>query len=495
MIFSICLTQVHYIVQQDATGIITGQLTSANTKDFSVFYNSKLYIAENGTIMGKGIYNGLLDRDARYEYVSTGIDNVVQLARNSPDGKIVYVTTFGRVYEETTVVKGKLQFQEMAFMPEGVIKIIFINSLTYVLTKKGIYTIGTCVNYLCATYDYQTTQINYTILPIDQFIQNNIKTIEYYEFSDLSQQYLFIYLNNGDVWALGNNTNGYLPAPYPDKGVIRKVGNGIRNIQIGYNVTRVEYSLYYMNGTELTVYSRQSNPTTRVIERNVYDFQYQPPSVYQISNLVSYQTSFLLIKEQSVENLAEISTFLKYNDLFCHYNLNDTLCQKVANEEYRYTDCPSTSTEKYCQILYCASNIYDKMCITDSCNDNNYTCLAIYCGNPTKIQGSLRFTKGGQDPRCYFYYQKSIKETQFENAKDYIFQNTNRNHIISQVSYSESKKCENNKISNGGAAVIAIFVCLVVFAIVLGVLYIAYKQQPQKVKKAIYQSKFQTIAI
>lgn len=68
-------------------------------------------------------------------------------------------------------------------------------------------------------------------------------------------------MNNGDVYALGENEGGVLPAAaYPDLGVIRRVGNGIKNLQLGWNVSRAETSLYFINGTALTVFNRNSTP-------------------------------------------------------------------------------------------------------------------------------------------------------------------------------------------------------------------------------------------
>ncbi|CAL6011902.1 Regulator_of chromosome condensation 1/beta-lactamase-inhibitor protein II [Hexamita inflata] len=490
MIITACLAQAYYVYSDAMQGTMYSQITSQNITDLITCRMANFILTDNGTIMGKGTYKGFLDYSAEFQFINTDIHDVIQIM--CTQDKFGYVTKSGKAYLEGSMVQGRITFnQYTAVMPEDVIKILSLGSLTYILTKNGIYAKGDCVNYLCASTNIEYFS-DFTRLPIDEIIQNNIKTISFYSHSFVQQQYLFIYLNNGDVWALGNNTNGYLPAPYPDKGVIRKVGNGIRNIQIGYNVTRVEYSLYYMNGTELTVFSRQSNPTTRVIEKNVYDY-YSLGTQYRYGQII-------LIKEQEISNIYEKSTFLRNTEYFCFHNPQDLLCKKLVDQTFsQNTDCPASniasSPYAVCRIGYCINNQHDKQCVPKVCANTNYTCLALYCGYYEIIDKRLF---GEYDPRCYVNYVKSVTTVPLQNAKDYIFLYQS---YIMQVSYSELKEsCKNqnqNQMSSGGVVGVTIFVCILVFAIVLGVVYILYKKFSQKTQKhkQLNNNKFQTIAI
>lgn len=80
-------------------------------------------------------------------------------------------------------------------------------------------------------------------------------------------------MQNGDVYATGDNTYKVLPAAaYPDSNSIRLVGTGIKNVRTGWNVSRAENTMYYMKGSSLYAFSADSVPQERVVLENIVDY-------------------------------------------------------------------------------------------------------------------------------------------------------------------------------------------------------------------------------
>ncbi|CAL6004204.1 Hypothetical_protein [Hexamita inflata] len=343
--FITVLAQVQYTTLSKELGLMLTKLSTTNVTDFIICNTIYYQIALNGTLMGKGQKTGFLDYKASLDFSSTNIQDAIQLicfinANGSP--KLGYVSKTGEVKIEDAVIKGQLTFINVP-TPPGVKQVVTTSdNLNYVLTEQGIFAIGQCKNYLCGSkIDQVFTE--YTQISLDQQTHKNIRTIQYYNNNRIQQKFLFIYLNNQDVLALGNNNLGILPSvSYPDYEIIRHIGTGIKNPQIGYNVSRVENSLYYINGTTLTVFNHNSTPHERVVDIGVFDFVIQ-----------QYRGYIILVKEASLEGLVETSVQQKYLPYYCAVNPNDIFCIKSLIGELMEADCPVSSNNDYCRILAC----------------------------------------------------------------------------------------------------------------------------------------------
>ncbi|CAL6092271.1 Regulator_of chromosome condensation 1/beta-lactamase-inhibitor protein II [Hexamita inflata] len=441
MFFTMCFTQVKIASFNSVSGVSLAQASTDKVLDIVSCQSAMYQIAENGTILAKGSKKGLLDHTAFFSYLSLSINNVIQVI--CLKNKMGYVIKTGAAYLEGPLVQGKLTFVQIPSAPAGILKIVTNGDITFALTKAGIYAVGECRSYLCGT-TAESDPVVYTLVPIAPVLPADIKTISL-------DKFLFIYMNNGDVYALGENEGGVLPAAaYPDLGVIRRVGNGIKNLQLGWNVSRAETSLYFLNGTALTVFNRNSTPQYRVVETEVFDF------------LVQESTHIIALKEQSVFVLAEVSTFSKETSYFCQANPLDAICIKVASGTFdEVIDCPASSTSEFCKVLKCEDSPADISCVVASCADANSTCWSIFCAKDADLAKAT--------PKCYLNYAKATFAAQLENAKDYVFHND----MLLQVAYSTNPQ----KLAAGGAAGIAIAVCVAVFIIISAIVFVIYRKK------------------
>ncbi|CAL6028763.1 Regulator_of chromosome condensation 1/beta-lactamase-inhibitor protein II [Hexamita inflata] len=439
MLFAVCFTQVIELSYTSDKQIQLNYTSTHNVTDYVKCESAFYQISQNGRLMAKGYKKGLLDTSSILDFVNTNILDVVQVfcmrnpdqSSGGPSHLFGYVTKTGEVKREGQLTLNQLTFEDIPSMPKNVKKIVIAEDIILALTNDGLYAMGQCWGYLCGDKDdKELTQ--FTVVPITPVLPKDIKSIYF-------NMFIFIHTNNGDVFAVGDNQMEMLPADnYPDESVIRKLWNGARRFQFAQNYSSGEYCSYYISGTDLIMFNHKSKPANTVIEQGVYDF-------YMDSALV-------IIKEQSVKFLVEEPTELEFTKLYCKMNPQDTQCSLILSEKFDKTiHCLAISD--LCKVKICEDDSGDSSCAISSCADTDKACLAIQCSTTNEV-----------NPKCSAYNMKAVLTVPLLNAKDYIFQDF----AMIQVAYSsqliDTQAPQSQKVSAGGAAGIAVAVCVVVFA-------------------------------
>ncbi|CAL6055033.1 Hypothetical_protein [Hexamita inflata] len=330
MILNYCLAQIIVPILDQTAGILLGNYSKLNSSTLINCDQAFYQLCNNKTILVKGTKQGLINDDTT-DFQNTNITNVAQLiCYRSPIAPYLmifgYITNNNQTFIEDTIVDNQLKFKETQDIPKDVMYTVDTHTqytqihLTFALTKSGIYAIGQCESLLCGAKDEGKTLNSFTLLQLDNSIQLNIKKISF-KYYNLPGNYkniniLLIYLNNGDLYALGDNTDGFLP-PAVDQNDIRKIGSNIKNPQMLYNLTLDESTLYYLNGTDLTQYN-SSDKKTKIIETGVFNFHLILSDPQQDVNIFEYQV--ILVKEQQLLAIADKKFFASFVTHYCAMN-------------------------------------------------------------------------------------------------------------------------------------------------------------------------------
>ncbi|CAL6007917.1 Regulator_of chromosome condensation 1/beta-lactamase-inhibitor protein II [Hexamita inflata] len=222
MIFTVCLTQVFEISYTIGNGLDLTYKSTHNVTDFIKCNDAFYQISPSGILQAKGQKVGLIDARGKIDFINTSIVDVIQVfckkndfAPGAQPYLVGYVTKTGEVkVESTDKLTGKLTFDRMYSIPNGVKKIITVDDITFAVTNDGLYAYGLCPEYTCG-FKSEFTFEQFTKIPIP-VLPSEIHSVSY-------NYFLFIQAKNGDVYAIGNNENDFLPAEkYPDEQLVEK---------------------------------------------------------------------------------------------------------------------------------------------------------------------------------------------------------------------------------------------------------------------------------
>ncbi|CAL6022229.1 Regulator_of chromosome condensation 1/beta-lactamase-inhibitor protein II [Hexamita inflata] len=376
-------------------GSLLSQISnSSNLIDIVIFKDAIYQLLENGTVQALGNKPSLLGNKQQYQFVNTELKNFLKLYFYK-DLYLWYISTKNELFFETYDYNDKktvfTQSLKNIYLPTGIplqnIKQIVGNDLLqFVLTSSAIYITGTQnVQYI---FNGNSTGLEESYLKLPLILNaSNIVSIDLTK----SMSYLFIYMNNGDVYALGDNTQGILTVA--DNKCERKVGTNITRVSVSYNHTRKQMTMYYLESTNLYLYDQSTN---KVLVQD-YVFDYQKDQDYQIYGQNNQQKNTIIIGNQSIINYSEdVSIYIIYRyirsyilykngtDYFCSINKQNPRCVLQLNGED--TDCYINKTilvnKTFCHIWKCYQ---EGSCpTTQSCPGAqafNISCQAVACIN------------------------------------------------------------------------------------------------------------------
>ncbi|CAL6113729.1 Hypothetical_protein [Hexamita inflata] len=456
MIFLTSLAKIQHYQLFANTGLMTGQLSNDSVLD-TVKCSSAVYqLLQNQSVMAKGTKSGLLTNVVQFEFFYTGLDNIVQLI--CFNAQIWFLTAAGNILRENTVVSGKLTYvADLSVL--NVKQITAFNTLMIILAGDGLYAKGPCASKFCIQDGLFAAFTKITLPPA--IALTDILNVQL----DQNASYLYIYMQNGDVYATGDNTNKVLPAAaYPDTDAVRLIGTGIKNVKQGWNTSRAEKTLFYMKGTTLYAHNGNSVPPERVVMENIIDY-------------TVYVWQLFYLKEQSLHVQLEDASLQSGLALFCTLNPNDQLCLKqLAGTCYVQSDCYTAGVLNididFCKVQYCVLN----SCPKADCDPTNTTCIAIQC---------IDMLTYLYNPLCYNNHVQTTYSTKLVNAKDYVF----KNGMLMQTAYSPAPvdpptpvtpEKQKSQMKAGAAAGITVAICIVVFVVAFAAVMVVMKKRLNK---------------
>ncbi|CAL6099964.1 Regulator_of chromosome condensation 1/beta-lactamase-inhibitor protein II [Hexamita inflata] len=443
-------------------GTLMTQISSTSNITDVIDCGEVIYqLLENGTLQAKGTQPSLFGNKAQYDFVDINIYNVTQLYC-CYGNKLWYVTTAGQVFQEELTDDNITIFTHYNTdgMPASGVRFIAGDTTKFALTDSGIMYYGDELdgNFCGQTNDFIWEYMN---LPT-RLIPSEIKKLE------LSQnnQFLFIYMKNGDVYAIGNNTEGVL-AP-ADTSCQRLIQRDVQNVQIGWSHSLGKKAAYYLINSSLYVYdSANVKLFQNVSDFRLDGFESQP------------QTTFLLTNNSLTTIRESIDQYTNGTDLYCSITKNDPKCDQQLKGP---VDC-STINDTFCYIQNCykREEIDETECLEDKCADGNVTCWAILCMNAAK-NNAFYFLK-----ECSFNYANNTYIDILMNASQYQFKNRI---IISRI----NQKVEVNKSIFTTWPVVGMTVagCAVVFTILGISIFMCVKCSMLKKQKPAEKTKKKT---
>ncbi|CAL6052461.1 Regulator_of chromosome condensation 1/beta-lactamase-inhibitor protein II [Hexamita inflata] len=435
MIFAFVLAKVEVFLWT------TDQLvTYEYSKDYALDFvqcNSNYYqVMPDGSLNVKGIKYGLQNQ-VSLNFEKTDIQSVSRVY--CINDEFYYLTKSGQLMVENGVQSGKLQFKQV--LTQHVLDINSTTDIVVALTTEGLFIKGEC-QARCGI-----PNSGYSIFTKVTFSEFTQKIVAFR--IGESADNIFLYLENGDVYLTGES-NIY-PIPQ-DTARIRKIGNGIKSVELGWNATIVQNVLYYLRGTNLVMYSDKLSPNEQIIYSGVIDFR-------------AYLQHILMIKEDKVELNFETSTLSNFEPLYCAREPTDPLCIKINSKTYdNSVDCIQ-SQEKICLLYTCAHTPLDPVCqFATPCGDKDYMCWAIWCAQGESITRN--------EPKCYINpVNISIQILQQKPQQIFFVRGVYLSY------FDQDPNTSKNKVSPGGAAGIAIAVCVVVFILILIIIIILLKRK------------------
>ncbi|CAL6052479.1 Regulator_of chromosome condensation 1/beta-lactamase-inhibitor protein II [Hexamita inflata] len=435
MIFAFVLAKVKTIVW-NTDQLVTYEYSKDYASDFVQCFSNQYQVMPDGSLKVKGIKYGLQNQ-ASLNFEKTDIQSVSRVY--CIDDEFYYLTKSGQLMVENGVQSGKLQFKQV--LTQHVLDINSTTNIVVVLTTEGLFIKGEC-QARCGipNSDYSI----FTKVTFSEFTQ---KIVAFH--IGKSGDNIFLYLENGDVYLTGES-NIY-PIPQ-DTARIRKIGNGIKSVELDWNATIVQNVLYYLRGTNLVMYSDKLSPKEQIIYSGVIDFR-------------AYLQQIIMIKEDKVELNFVNSTLSNFEPLYCAREPTDPLCIKINSDTYdNSVDCIQ-SQEKICLLYTCAHTPLDPVCqFATPCGDEDYVCWAIWCAQSDSITRN--------EPKCYINPVNTSIQILQQKPQQIFF--------IGEVYLSyfdQDPNTSKNKVSPGGAAGIAIAVSVVVFTLILIVIIILLKRK------------------
>ncbi|CAL6096798.1 Regulator_of chromosome condensation 1/beta-lactamase-inhibitor protein II [Hexamita inflata] len=463
MMSVVCFTQVIETSYSIDKGLVLNYKSSHNVTDY-IECNKTLYqISQSGQLQMKGKRKYFNDEKGIDEYQNaTKIDDeLVQLfckvyyEQGSTKYQFGYVTKNGDTLIEYPQFDYKFGYFGTG-IPKNVKQIIVGTCTTFALTNTGLYVLGLCSE-ACGLVD----QTNYSsFVPIKVPIPaSEIELISY-------DNLLFIHAKNGDVYAMGTNHECVPSDIFPDKLLVRKIGNEMKKFQSGFNFTVALQRNYYIKGNNLVLF----DPTTLtevIIEQGAHDFY--------IDRLSRY---IIILKEQQIKVIAETPIGIQYTKLYCYLKPTDPQCELLKIDSFdKQKHCITPSS--LCKVQVCEDDRFNKdpTCDIKDCNANDALCISIWCS---------RYKYPQEIALCNANNIKTVFKVYFENAKDYIL----KDNIMIQVSYQESVKPQipdenpeqtetpqTQKFSVGLVAGISVVGSAIAFAIILSIVLILTKKK------------------
>ncbi|CAL5975330.1 Regulator_of chromosome condensation 1/beta-lactamase-inhibitor protein II [Hexamita inflata] len=306
-------------------GTFLTQISNAsNLTDIIVCQDVVYQLLQNGTVQGLGYKPSLLSENTQYIFANTNLKNVKKLYCYNSD--LWYISTtnelFFEQYDEVTGLTIFTHSLENIYLPTGIpvqnIKQIVGNdSLQFILTSNSIYVTGT--QSVRQIFNGDATGIDDTYLKLPLVLNaSNIESIDLTP----SMAYLFVYMNNGDVFALGDNTNGVLSTA--DNMCERKVGSNITRVSVGYSQIRQQMTMYYMQNNNLYMYDPKAIDKCVLVQNQVFDYQHHDIEFYGLNNL---QKNIIVISNQSIIDISEdVTIYTNGTDYYCVKNATDPRC-------------------------------------------------------------------------------------------------------------------------------------------------------------------------
>ncbi|CAL5975334.1 Regulator_of chromosome condensation 1/beta-lactamase-inhibitor protein II [Hexamita inflata] len=344
-------------------------------------------------------------------------------------------------------------------MPASGVRFIAGDTTKFALTDNGIMYYGDELDgYFCGQTNNFIWQ--YMNLPT-KLISSEINKLELSK----NNQYLFIYMKNGDLYAIGNNTNGVL-AP-ADTSCQRLLQKDVQNVQIGWSHSLGKQAAYYLINSSLYVYdSGNIQLFQNVSDFSLDGFESQPQNTFLLTN-----NSLTTIRES-------IDQYSNGTDLYCSITKNDPKCDQ---QQKGPVDC-STINDTFCYIQNCnkREEMAETECPEENCVDGNVTCWAIVCMKAAKFS-VFYFLK-----ECSFNYANNTYMDILMNASQYQFKN---GIIISRINQEETNKSIFTTWPVVGMTVAG---CVVVFTILGISIFMCVKCQMLKKQKPAEKTKKKT---
>ncbi|CAL6030781.1 Regulator_of chromosome condensation 1/beta-lactamase-inhibitor protein II [Hexamita inflata] len=462
MLFIISLQNIVEFSYSPSLKLRLGYLERENRAYIDFVECGKLVYAilSNGSLVARGESEVLFSAKYQIQFKYINIDNTRYLYCESD--LLTYLANDGNLYSQ---VQNQFKFEKVISynIPTNIKQMAF-DDQQLLLTTNGIYIKGDCGDsHFCGQlglgeYDY------YTQLILDNIDATQILKLEY---EDELNRFIFIYMKNGDVYALGTNDDGVLPLIAADSVYQRLVGNGYQKILLGFNLTEFSDVSYYIKNNNFYQYVKNTKQQ-HLLYTNVLDF-------YIDDSDEDYLTIYILTNTSLVHIFEYQETNSKL-DFFCFKSPLDPNCVKRQNklQVACYDENQNVLQNEFCKVFDCVSpltGVWQNDCQADSCQKDNITCLALYCRN--------HCTK-----ECYNIYDKEILEEKIENGQDYMLM---RNFLVqTKIHLIET---ETVKLSAGASAGIAVAICFVVFIIIIVIVFaVSKRKQAKQVQIAETQS-------
>ncbi|CAL5983374.1 Regulator_of chromosome condensation 1/beta-lactamase-inhibitor protein II [Hexamita inflata] len=468
-------------------GIITYQSAFVQSfkylTDIIVCQDFIYQILQNGTIQALGEKLSLLSNKIGYDFVNLNIKNAKKLYCYL-DQYLQYITTTDELYLEQYDRNGSSIFTQsleddyvLARPIHNIKQIVGDEALQFVLTSSSIYVTGTqSVRYI---FNGDATGIDESYLKLPLVLNaSNIESIDLTP----SIAYLFVYMNNGDVYALGDNTKGVLTTA--DSKCERKVGTNITRVSVGYSQTRQQITMYYLQNNNLFMYDPKMKDKQVLIQDQVFDYQQQDIDFYGLYNL---QKNMIIIRNHTIIDISEdITIYMNGTDYYCARNTTDPRCAKQLKGEdpLCYTNDILLKTEPFCNLLDCNNPVPDPTsgnnqndCSPQYCagvQSKNDTCQAIVCYKQFRYQSF--------QPHCTQAYLNHTYINEFTNSSKLSFVNGLLYTNQSTPSIPEVTPAKQAKFSLSIVAIAGITAggCAIVFIIVFTSVLYCYKRNTKR---------------
>ncbi|CAL6084249.1 Regulator_of chromosome condensation 1/beta-lactamase-inhibitor protein II [Hexamita inflata] len=356
---NVVFTMQSVIMQQftHPFGAALTQVSSDLNINDVVLCGNVIYMLSNGSVSAKGSKPALFKSKTQYEFVDIFLSNVRQIYCFQAT-QLWYITVNGEVFCEETDTNGLTVFTHYISdgMPQSNVKLIVGDYfLQFVLTSTNLLIKGSSTEpfLFCGIQNSGNQYIN---VPL-KISTSNINKLQLSKERD----FLFVYLNNGEVFALGNNTMETV-APY-DNTCQRQIGVNIK-VDIGWNHSRSKLSLYYVKNNNLYVYDPNNKQRDVLIAENTYDFVIQGYKNQQQNIVTVSQQQMIAYSEDS-------SQYSNGTDYYCSKFPADFRCinQSLSQDPLCYdSNSILVKSDTFCNILNCYSPTVDPV---TGANQNN----------------------------------------------------------------------------------------------------------------------------
>ncbi|CAL6049516.1 Regulator_of chromosome condensation 1/beta-lactamase-inhibitor protein II [Hexamita inflata] len=324
-----------YPIQIDLTQNYT-DFVSCDTMDFTIDVNKTLY--------GRGFTRKNIATTDLYQWTSLNQPNVLSI--QCYDFLINYLNAQGQVMTEANDDKNIGQFipyNKKSFPVNEKVRLFDLQR--YVVTDQGLYVVGDCNNYACGIKqnivytDFTKVDLDINFNDINEIVVDKI------------YKFLIIYMKNQDVYITGNNANGTLFNQKDDL-AIRKAGNGMSHIQIGFDMDDDLFVPYFVQGGNLQKYSNGASIT---VQKNVNSFYFdESSSVNQkqdTQNIVMVMADKIFVRNFKQSRYDALK-------LYCFLNPQNAQCQLIEQGHshschYNLNDGSVMSTDEFCKLVYC----------------------------------------------------------------------------------------------------------------------------------------------